>query len=180
LANQKIKLKPIPKSIASPGLLAHIAISKFGDHLPLYRQESILQRMGVDIARNTLSHWMIKISELLLPLYKLMQHTLTTYDIAYADETPVQVLKEPDRAAEAKSYMWCFIGGPPDKRSIIYHYDQSRGHGVVLQLLEDFKGWLHCDGHSAYDTYARVTPGVALLACWMHCRRSTPRKCVLT
>ena len=127
--------------------------------------------MGVDIARNTLSHWMIKISELLLPLYKLMQHTLTTYDIAYADETPVQVLKEPDRAAEAKSYMWCFIGGPPDKRSIIYHYDQSRGHGVVVQLLEDFKGWLHSDGHSAYDTYARVIPGITLLARWMHCRR---------
>lgn len=162
---------PIPKSIASPGLLAHVAVSKFCDHLPLYRQESILQRMGVDIARNTLSHWMIKSSELLLPLYKLMQHTLTTYDIAYADETPIQVLKEPDKPAESKSYMWCFIGGPPDKRSIIYHYDISRGHSVPLKMLEDFHGWLHCDGHSAYDTFARVTPGITLLACWMHCRR---------
>lgn len=162
---------PIPKSIASAGLLAHIAVSKFCDHLPLYRQEDILQRMGVDIARNTLSHWMIKVSELLLPLYKLLQHTLTIYDIAYADETPLQVLKEPDRPAEAKSYMWCFIGGPPTKRSIIYHYDISRAHAVPLNMLEDFRGWLHCDGHSAYDTYARVAPGIILLACWMHCRR---------
>jgi transposase len=162
---------PIPKSIASPGLLAHIAVSKFCDHLPLYRQESILQRMGVDIARNTLSHWMIKISELLLPLYKLLQHTLTLYDIAYADETPVQVLKEGDRPPESQSYMWCFIGGPPEKRSIIYHYDVSRAHAVIVQMLEDYQGWLHCDGFSAYDTFAKAISGITLLGCWMHCRR---------
>lgn len=163
--------QPIPKSIASPGLLAHIAVSKFCDHLPLYRMEGILQRMGVDIARNTLSHWMIKISELFLPLYKLLQYNIITYDIAYADETPVQVLKEPDRPAESKSYMWVFIGGSPEKRSIIYHYDISRSHAVPLQILDDFKGWLHCDGHSAYDTYAKVNLAVMLLGCWMHCRR---------
>ena len=162
---------PIPKSIASPGLLAHIAVSKFCDGLPLYRMESILQRMGVDIARNTLSHWMIKVSELLLPLYKLQQYNIINYDVTYADETPVQVLKEPDRPPESKSYMWVFIGGPPEKRSIIYHYDVSRGHGVPLHILEDFQGWLHCDGHSAYDTYAKVKHGVTLLGCWMHCRR---------
>lgn len=162
---------PIPKSIASPGLLAHIAVSKFCDHLPLYRMEGILQRMGVDIARNTLSHWMIKISELLLPIYKLLQYNIAIYDVAYADETPVQVLKEKDRPAESKSYMWVFIGGPPKNRSIVYHYDIRRSHAVPLQILEDFKGWLHCDGHSAYDTYAKVTPGITLLGCWMHCRR---------
>jgi transposase len=162
---------PIPKSIASPGLLAHIAVSKFCDHLPLYRMEDVLQRMGVDIARNTLSHWMIKISEVLLPIYKLLQYQITTYDIAYGDETPVQVLKEPDRPPESKSYMWCFIGGPPEKRSIVYHYDIRRSHLVPLQMLEDFKGWLHCDGHSAYDTYAKVKQDVILLGCWMHARR---------
>lgn len=163
--------QPIPKSIASPGLLAHIAVSKFCDHLPLYRMEGILQRMGVEIARNTLSHWMIKISELLLPIYKLLQYNIMTYDVAFADETPVQVLKEPDRPPESKSYMWVFIGGPPEKRSIIYHYDVSRGHTVPLNTLDDFKGWLHCDGHSAYDGYAKVNPAVILLGCWMHARR---------
>ncbi len=162
---------PIPKSIASPGLLAHVITSKFCDHLPLYRLENIFQRMSVDIARNTLSHWVIKVSELLLPLHKLLQHAIITYDIAYSDETIVQVLKEIDRPPEAKSYMWCFIGGPPEKRSVIYHYEPSRAHGVIVQILDDFKGWLHCDGHSAYDTYARVKPGITLLGCWMHCRR---------
>lgn len=162
---------PIHKSIAPPGLLGHIAVSKFCDHLPLYRMEGILQRMGVDLARNTLSHWMIKISELLLPIYKLLQYNIITYDVAFADETPVQVLKEANRPPESKSYMWLFIGGPPDKRSILYHYDISRAHTVPLQILEDFKGWLHCDGHLAYDTYARINPEVILLGCWMHCRR---------
>jgi transposase len=151
--------------------LAHIAVSKFCDYLPLYRMEGILQRMGVDIARNTLSHWMIKISELLLPIYKLLQHNIITYDISFADETPVQVLKEPDRPPESKSYMWVFIGGTPEKHSIIYHYNVSRGHAVPLSILEDFKGWLHCDGHSAYDTYAKVNPAAILLGCWMHARR---------
>lgn len=67
--------------------------------------------------------------------------------------------------------MWLFIGGPPEKRSILYHYDISRGHTLPLQILEDFKGWLHCDDHLAYDTYARINPEVILLGFWMHCRR---------
>ncbi len=162
---------PIPQSVASPGLLAHIAVSKFCDHLPLYRQESILQRMGVEIARNTLSLWMIRIAELFRPLYKLLHDNLVTYDIAYADETRTQVLKEDGRPAEAQSYMWCFIGGPPDKRSIIYHYNQSRAHTVILDMLDGFSGALHCDGYGGYDTYARVTENIKLIACWMHCRR---------
>ena len=114
---------PIPKSIASPGLLSHVLVSKYVDHLPLYRQENILHRIGVDIARNTLSYWVIKSSEILLPLYKLLQHEINSYDIAYADETRVQVLKEPGREPSSKSYMWAFIGGSKDKHSIIYSYD---------------------------------------------------------
>jgi len=97
--------QPIPKSIASAGLLAHVMVAKYKDHLPLYRQERIFQRMGVDIARNTLAHWMIKSSELLVPLYKLLQDNIITYDVAYADETRLQVLKETGRAAQSQSYM---------------------------------------------------------------------------
>ena len=162
--------QPIPKSIASAGLLAHVLVSKFKDHLPLYRQESIFQRMGVDIARNTLAHWVIKSGELLLPLYKLLQDNIINYDIAYADETRVQVLNEPGRNPEAQSYMWCFIGGSPDKRSVIYHYDPGRAHTIVETVLDDFTGYLHCDGYGAYDTYAS-DHSVQLVGCWMHARR---------
>lgn len=166
----KAPKQPISKSIASPGLLAHIIVSKYKDHLPLYRQESMLNRLGIDIPRNTLAHWMIKSSQLLEPLYKLGQHVITTGDIAYADETRLQVLKEKDRTAEAQSFMWTFIGGPVDKRFVLYHYNPSRAHTVIEDILDDFTGWLHCDGFSAYDTYAHDRD-VKLIGCWMHCRR---------
>lgn len=113
---------------------------------------------------------MIKSSQLLEPLYKLGQHIITTGDIAYADETRLQVLKEKERPPEAHSFMWTFIGGPPDKRFVLYHYNPSRAHTVIENILDDFTGWLHCDGFAAYDTYAR-TRDVKLVGCWMHCRR---------
>ena len=161
----------IPKSIASPGLLAHICVSKFKDHLPLYRQENIFRRMGVDIPRNTLSLWMIKVAEVLTPLYKLGQDIIIHYDVGYADETRIQVLKEPNRKAEDKAYMWCFIGGPPEQQFVLYHYNISRAHTVIEEMLGGFKGYLHCDGFSGYDSYAADHP-VILLGCWMHCRRN--------
>lgn len=166
----KATKQPIPQSIASPGLLAHVATAKYKDHLPLYRQESIFKRMGVDIARNTLSNWMIKTADLLLPIYKLLQDNIINYDVAYADETRLQVLREDGRAASSQSYMWVFIGGQPDKRSIIYKYDPGRAHTVIENTLDDFRGYLHCDGFSGYDTYA-ADCDVNLLGCWMHARR---------
>ena len=162
--------QPIPRSIASPGLLAYVLTSKYKDHLPLYRQESIFQRMGVDIVRNTLAHWVIKSATMLEPIYKLLQYNISSYDVAYADETTVQVLKELGRDAQSKSYMWCFIGGPPGLRSIIYHYDPGRAHTIIEDVLDDFKGYLHCDGFTAYDTYANERE-IKLCGCWMHARR---------
>jgi len=161
---------PIPKSIATAGLLAHVSVSKFKDHLPLYRQENIFRRMGVDIARNTLSLWMIKTAQILTGLYKLAQDIIISDDVAYSDETRVQVLKELNRKAEDKAYMWCFIGGSPEKRCVIYHYNISRAHTVIEEILEGFSGYLHCDGFGGYDAYAS-DHDVKLIGCWMHCRR---------
>ena len=87
--------QPIPKSMASPGLLAHIAVSKYQDALPLYRQEQILQRIGVSIPRSTLANWMIRSGQLVQPLINLLRDHLLAYDIVQMDETTVQVLKEP-------------------------------------------------------------------------------------
>jgi transposase len=162
---------PIPKSIATPGLLAHVMVSKFKDHLPLYRQENIFRRADVDIPRNTLSLWAIKTAQALVPLYKLAQDMIIHYDVAYSDETRVQVLKEPGRKPEAKAYMWCFIGGSPEKRCVIYHYNISRAHTVLEDLLPGFSGYLHTDGFSAYGAYA-VDHALKLVGCWMHCRRN--------
>ena len=95
--------QPIPKSLASPGLLAHITVSKYQDALPLYRQETILQRIGVDLPRATLANWMIRAGQLVQPLINLLRERLLAYDIIQMDETPVQVLKEPGKPAQSKS-----------------------------------------------------------------------------
>ncbi len=98
--------QPIPKSNASPGLLAYIGVAKFVDGMPLYRLEPRFKRIGVEIPRNTAAGWMIRCGELIVPLFNLMADTLLDYDIVQMDETTVQVLKEKGRAATSKSYMW--------------------------------------------------------------------------
>jgi transposase len=167
----KKPIQPIPKSIAAPGLLAHVLASKFLYHLPLYRQEQQFQRLGIDIARNTLSLWVIRCAGLFETLEKIMVDEMLTYDIAYSDESRVQVLKEKDRAAELLSWMWQFSGGPPDKFSFIYRYDMSRGHEVPLAFFDDFKGFLHCDGFSAYELLSKKNKDITLSGCLYHARR---------
>jgi transposase len=167
----KQPLAPIPRSIAASGLLSHVLVSKFQDHLPLHRQETILKRIGVDIPRATLSLWVIKCAELFFPLLKLLHDRILTYDIAYADETTTQVLKEPNKGVQSKKYMWLFAGGPPDEFVYYYHYHHSRSHDVPVSFFEDFAGFLHCDGYTAYDSLASKNPNMTLVGCLYHARR---------
>ncbi len=163
--------QPIPGSIAGPCLLAKIADDKFTHGLPLYRQERRLQYLGIGIARCTLSLWVIRTAELLLPLEKLMEDGILNYDVSYSDETKVQVLDEPNRRAESQSWMWLFSGGKPEEFCLVYRYDTSRGHEVPLKFFEGFKGYLHCDGFTAYETLASRNKDIKLSACLYHARR---------
>ncbi len=162
--------QPIPKSLASPGLLAHITVSKYQDALPLYRQETILQRIGVDIPRATLANWMIKVGILIQPLINLLRDQLLVYDILQMDETTVQVLNEPDKAAQSKSYLWVQRGGPPETPVILFDYDPSRRQSVPLRLLEGFKGYLQTDGYDGYNA-AVISSTLTHVGCWAHARR---------
>jgi transposase len=166
----KMPTPPIPKSIAAAGLLSHILVSKFQDGLPLYRQEKILKRIGVDLPRATLCLWVLKCAALLKPLMKLLHDVILNYDVAYADETTCQVLKEPNKGVSSKKYMWLFAGGPPDQFAFYYQYDPSRSHDVALNFFDDFAGYLHCDGFSAYDAVAEKKP-ITLVGCLYHARR---------
>lgn len=161
----------IPNSIATPGLLAHVLSRKFQYHLPLYRQEKMFHAIGVEIPRATLSHWVIKASELLQPLVNLLEDEIQDYDIAYADETTVQVLKEKDKVAESKSYMWVFGGGPPERFSLIYHYHPSRAHQKAIDFFTGYEGYVHCDGYQAYQNAAKLNQNMILAGCWYHVRR---------
>ncbi len=162
--------QPIPKSMASPGLLAHITVSKYQDALPLYRQETILQRIGVDIPRATLANWMIQVGMLAQPLINLLRDRLLEYDILQMDETPVQVLNEPDKQAQSKSYIWVQRGGPPSQAVVLYDYDPGRGAGVPKRLLEGFNGYLQTDGYEGYNAVVAIN-GLSHVGCMAHARR---------
>jgi len=162
--------QPIPKSMASPGLLAHITVSKYQDALPLYRQETILQRIGVDIPRATMANWMIRTGHLVQPLINLMQDRLLSHDIMQMDETTVQVLKESGKRAQSKSYLWLQRGGPPEQPVVLYHYDPGRSAGVAKRLLEGFKGYLQTDGYDGYNA-AVAENDLIHVGCMAHARR---------
>jgi hypothetical protein len=162
--------QPIPKSMASPGLLAHIAVSKYQDALPLYRQETILRRIGVDIPRITLANWMIQVGILIQPLINLLWDRLLEYDTIQMDETTVQVLKEPDKQAQSKSYIWLQRGGPPDKPVVLYDYDPGRSAEVPKRLLGDFRGYLQTDAYAGYNAVVAAN-GLTRLGCMAYARR---------
>jgi transposase len=162
--------QPIPKSLASPGLLAHITVSKYQDALPLYRQETILNRIGVELPRATLANWMIQAGQLIQPLINLLRDRLLAYDIVQMDETPVQVLQEPGKTAQSKSYLWLQRGGPPDQPVVLYDYDPGRGAGVPQRLLEGFTGYLQTDGYAGYNAVVQ-TNGLTHVGCMAHARR---------
>ncbi len=162
--------QPIPKSLASPGLLAHITVSKYQDAFPLYRQEQILQRIGVDIPRATLANWMIQSGNLIQPVINLLRDRLLSYDILHMDETTVQVLDEPNKKAQSKSYLWLQRGGPPDKPVILFDYDVGRSQSVPLRLLDGFTGTIQTDGYAGYNAVVNQNDLVHL-GCWAHARR---------
>ena len=162
--------QPIPKSNASAGLLAHIAVAKYQDGLPLYRQEAILQRAGIDLSRQTLARWMVQAAELLQPLHNLLRDELLSGPVIHCDETVVQVLKEPDKPPQSPSYMWVQAGGPPAHKVILYDYHPSRSGQVPLRLLEGYRGYLMTDGYEGYNALA-AGDGITHLCCWAHARR---------
>ena len=156
----------IPKSQASAGLLAQVAISKYQDALPLHRQEKQFARLGVDIDRTLLANWMIRVGEALQPLIDQMRTDLLATDVIHSDETTVQVLNEVGRRADQKSYMWVqsTATGPP---IVLYHYAPGRSRAVVEALLGDYTGTLVTDGYAAYGVLEKATHA----GCWAHARR---------
>lgn len=162
--------QPIPKSLASPGLLAHVAVSKYADGLPLYRQSAMFKRLGIELPRQTLARHMIKAGALITPLVNLIADHLRGYDVLQMDETQVQVLKEPGKAATSHSFMWVMKGGPPRQPGVIYHYARSRSASVALELLGDYAGYLQTDAYAGYHAVVRTTPIIGL-GCWAHVRR---------
>jgi transposase len=161
--------QPIPKSIASASLLAHVLVSKYADHLPLYRQSDMWRRLDMDISRATMSGWVLKCGTLLASLVDLMRLNIINHDYARADETTLQVLNEPGRKATDKSFMWVFMNEGLSQKSIVYRYDPTRKGAVAGEFLEGFKGYLQSDAYSGYKQICRDE--IVSVGCWAHARR---------
>ena len=160
----------IPKSFATGSLVAHIVCAKFEDALPLYRQEKIFGRLGIDLSRQTMCGWLIKVAGLAQPLIDLIGQEIRSGSLINIDETTVQVMKEPDKADTSKSYMWLFRGGQPDRPSLVFEYHPSRSGKIPLNYLSGYEGYVQCDAYSGYDALGRQK-GVVLVGCWAHARR---------
>lgn len=159
----------LPKSQVSAGFAAYVITNKYADAIPLYRQCHMLNRSGLEVQRHTLCQQVVKVGERMQPLINLFIDHVLSYPILQMDETPLQVLNEPGRRAQSKSYMWVMHGGPPERRSVIYHYDPGRGQAVVKRLLEGYRGYLQSDGWHAYE--AVHDNDIIGVACWAHVRR---------
>ena len=160
----------LPKAIASANTMAYVITAKYADSLPLYRLSEILKRYKIDLPRQTLSESVIKTGVAVEPLIERMREHLLSSTLLYMDETPVQVLNEPDKSPQSRSYMWVQKGGPPGETVIQFTYDPSRSTAVPTRLLSGFTGALMTDGYKPYRTVV-ATQGLTHLCCWAHARR---------
>jgi hypothetical protein len=168
-------IAPLPdrlqdRSLPAPGLLAHILVGKYCDHLPLYRQEQIYaQRHGVHLPRQTLARWVGLAADWLKPIYEHIRTGVMAGGYVQVDETPVNYL-EPGHGRARQGYLW--TGSRPGG-DVFYRWETSRAAACLENIVPaNFTGTLQCDGYSAYRAFANSRGGaIELAGCWAHVRR---------
>ena len=168
----------IEGALPTEGMLAHVLVSKFADHLPLYRQSQIYARSGVDLHRSTLADWVGKASFHLRPVFECLKAELKTSNNLGLDETTVRVL-DPGRGKTKTGYMWTMARDErgwsgPDPPGVVYEYAPGRSGKHGEKLLKGFKGTVQVDGYPGHNRLRREDrPGgpLTLAACWIHARR---------
>ena len=157
----------LPGTIATPELLSFIIFSKFFQALPLYRLEELFKLNGICLKRGTMARWMVQVKEQLVPIFNLLQDKAFESKYMAIDATHVQVLKEPGRDAQTKSFMWA--RGSPEQGIVLFDYDPSGGGKIAKELICGFTGTLQADAHRGYGILDRKD--LLLLGCMMHSRR---------
>jgi transposase len=161
-------VQPIDKGLPGPGLLAHVIVSKYADHLPLHRLERIFGRQGVELSRSTLCDWMAAAADLLTPLAAVLKQKVLASRVIHTDDTPVPVLDE-KRATTRQGRMWVYIGDR-DHPYTVFDYTPTHARDGPKSFLGAFQGYLQADAFAGYDgIYA--TGKVLEVACWAHARR---------
>lgn len=151
----------LPKSVVTPSLLSHILTTKMADGVPFYRQEKQLDRIGLELHRGTMASWVIKIAEKCAPILEKLVEMTKKRTAINLDETTVQVLREKDRKATKKSYMWVMRAGPPlvtsseirakEPEIVLFHYQQTRSSSYAQKLVEGFQGYVQTDDYGGYN-----------------------------
>jgi len=164
---------PAPKRIidnayASAGLLLHVLISKYVDHLPLYLQEQIFKtRYGMALDRDTLSRWMVLLSQMLAQIYEAVRTELRSKHYLQIDETPVRYLN-PGSGKCGKGYLWVYN---EPHGTVVFEWHTGRGRDCLDGMLQDFNGIVQSDGYQAYESYRKKNRDLELVCCWAHARR---------
>jgi len=163
-------MAPIEKGLPGPGLLAHVVVNKYGDHLPLHRQEAIFQRQGVAISRKTMCDWMRQCAELVSPLYERMKSSVLGSKVMQTDDTPVNVL-DPSLPRARLGRIWTYVGDR-DHPYTVYDYTPTRSRDGPDAFMKEFHGYLQADAYSGYDElYRDRNRNITEVACWAHARR---------
>lgn len=171
---------PAPARLIEGGMpteatVAHVLVSRYADHLPLYRQAQILARQGIEISRAILADWCGTAAREVVPVVRRMHEILFASPRLFADETTMPVL-DPGRGQTKKGFAWAIVRddrpwGGADPPAVVFHYAPGRGAEYPKALLADYHGILQCDGYSAYKTLAKANEGITLAFCWSHVRR---------
>src|SRR5262245_1881551 len=161
---------PIAGGLAAPGLLAHVLVSKFAEHMPLYRQQDELARAGILISRSTLCGWLDQCAQHFRPLVELMHQEVIRSAVSQGDETPVPVLDR-SRDSTRQGYIWTTLGDRAHPYTTL-HYTDSRSRDGPAAFLKGFAGYLQTDAYSSYDSVVKTSAGKILaVGCWAHVRR---------
>ena len=160
--------QPIARGLAGPSLLAYVAVSKLGDHLPLYRLERIFERQQVHVARSTMCAWMAAAGELVKPLVELMTVRVKQSRVIHTDDTPVPI-QSPGAKQCRKGRIWCYLGDEANPYTV-YDYTPSRKRDGPARWLAGFTGYLQADAYGGYDGIFHQE-NVTEVACWAHARR---------
>jgi transposase len=170
LVQAPVEAHIIDKGIPTAGLLAQVLVAKFGDHLPLYRQEKIFGRAGFEIARSTLAQWVGSCGVQLQPLVDALKGEILTHGVLHADETPVQMLK-PGNGKTHRAYLWAYAPGAFEgMKAVVYDFCETRAGEHARAFLGDWRGSLVCDDYSGYKA-GFASSSIIEVGCLAHARR---------
>lgn len=161
--------QPIDRGIPASGMLAHIAISKLADHLPLYRLEGILSRQGLVLSRSTMCDWMSKTAKIVEPVYKCMIKRIKQSKVIWTDDTPIKVLDRDLKKRTKTGRIWVYRGDS-NNPFIAFHYTPSRRRDGPVEFLKNYKGYIQADAFAGYDC-TFIGDGAKEVACMAHARR---------